>query len=616
MSGVPRPTDVLARFAPILSAAFAAALYAPSLTNGLTNWDDPEYVLNNPVAQKGLAGVFAAVTTFVDGAWYPITHATYAVVHAVAGTSALAHHLIQWIAFAAAATLAPLALEAFRVPRRIGLLAALLWIAHPFRPESVSWVANLKDTLSVLGVLGSFALYGRGKRTAAMAAFAGALLAKSAVFPLALLFPFVDLIRGESVRRAVRGSSFFVVAGALCAAVTGWADFASPESMSHTRPGGSLLGAIPTILWKPWWYLGRTLWPSGPRALYADDVVTATDLRLFLALGLFALSAVWIATRPGSTRLAWAAGIAAWLLPFAPVIGTVPMRFHAADRYTLVPGLALAVAVALGLAALARRLNRPPLATGAAMALTLAMVPSNVLRQREWHDGISLFEANRQVEPSIWEVRYNLAGAYGGEGRWDEALRELEETWKLNPSYRRILGDLFFAQAAKAGKDAGWIDRYTLPLERAGYRSEAFLSVAQAVVGDGDVALARVLVELASRDGQRGAAHAVLAKIEWVEGDLEDSVAQARKALELAPQDEFPRVDLVIALADLGLYDEALTAAGPEAKDPRVKPLLKGARGYVLFKMGRTVEAGVLLEEARRELAAPPAGGQAVPASP
>ena len=125
------------RLAPLLCAAFAAALYVPSLFNGLTNWDDGEYVLTNPVALKGWAGIPAAFTTFVDGAWYPLTHSLYALVHAIAGPSPLAHHLTQWVVFVAAAAL--WSTTTYWPPCRRASKTALFILSRSTPIQTVSW---------------------------------------------------------------------------------------------------------------------------------------------------------------------------------------------------------------------------------------------------------------------------------------------------------------------------------------------------------------------------------------------------------------------------------------------------------------------------------------------
>ena len=96
----------------------------------------------------------------------------------------------------------------------------------------------------------------------------------------------------------------------------------------------------------------------------------------------------------------------------------------------------------------------------------------------------------------------------------------------------------------------------------------------------------------------------VLARIERAEHHPEASLEQARKALQMAPANELPKVDVVVALADLGRFDEALQAAVDEPRDTQVRSFMHGARAYVLFKMGRNDEAATLLEQARQELKA------------
>ena len=53
------------------------ALYAVSFGNGLTNWDDPAYVVDNAFAQAGWRGFGLAFTRSFDFAYYPLTQAAY-----------------------------------------------------------------------------------------------------------------------------------------------------------------------------------------------------------------------------------------------------------------------------------------------------------------------------------------------------------------------------------------------------------------------------------------------------------------------------------------------------------------------------------------------------------
>src|SRR5690349_10710184 len=69
------------RVAELGLGAFAFALYAVSLGNGLTNWDDPIYVTDNFIAAQGWGGLLTAFTHTFDHAYYPLTQVTYVLLH-------------------------------------------------------------------------------------------------------------------------------------------------------------------------------------------------------------------------------------------------------------------------------------------------------------------------------------------------------------------------------------------------------------------------------------------------------------------------------------------------------------------------------------------------------
>lgn len=133
---------------PLLLLVVTACVFAPSLGNDFTNWDDEVYLTQNPFVQnlswRNLAALF---TRTISGNYNPLVFVTFASEHALVGLWPPLYHLDNLILHLVCAFLV------FRLLGRLGFsssasLVAALWFAiHPMRVESVAWVAERKDLL-------------------------------------------------------------------------------------------------------------------------------------------------------------------------------------------------------------------------------------------------------------------------------------------------------------------------------------------------------------------------------------------------------------------------------------------------------------------------------------
>jgi hypothetical protein len=116
------------------------------------NYDDPEYVYENPQVAGGLTarGTVWAFTAGYAGNWHPLTWISHMLDCQIYGLHAGGHHLTSVLLHASAAILLFLVLW-----RMTGFLwrsafVAAVFAVHPLRAESVAWVAERKDVLSGL----------------------------------------------------------------------------------------------------------------------------------------------------------------------------------------------------------------------------------------------------------------------------------------------------------------------------------------------------------------------------------------------------------------------------------------------------------------------------------
>src|SRR5258705_6768618 len=76
----------------ILLITFIA--YLPALRAGFVNWDDPDYVNNNPLI-KDWSNINLLVTKPVQGNYHPLTMLSLALNYAISGMDAWSYHLFN-----------------------------------------------------------------------------------------------------------------------------------------------------------------------------------------------------------------------------------------------------------------------------------------------------------------------------------------------------------------------------------------------------------------------------------------------------------------------------------------------------------------------------------------
>lgn len=162
----------------------------------------------------------------------------------------------------------------WRLFRRLGLplawVGGLLFAVHPLTIESVAWIAELKNTLSlplVLLAMSAYLDYDERKRGPdygrSLLLFAAAMLCKSSV----VMFPVVILLhawwkRGRFTREAFRASAAFFAVSLVLGLVTVWFQHHRAIGSVEIQTGGffsRLAAAGLSVVF----YLSKCFWPVG-----------------------------------------------------------------------------------------------------------------------------------------------------------------------------------------------------------------------------------------------------------------------------------------------------------------------------------------------------------------
>src|ERR1700692_3377448 len=136
----------------LLSIAVVMAFYSPVAHNGFLNYDDDQYITNNPHVKAGLtwATVKWAFTSYDQANWHPLTWLSHALDCQLFGLNPAGPHLVNVSLHAANAVLLFLLLVGGTGFRWRSLMVAALFALHPINVESVAWAAERKNVLSML----------------------------------------------------------------------------------------------------------------------------------------------------------------------------------------------------------------------------------------------------------------------------------------------------------------------------------------------------------------------------------------------------------------------------------------------------------------------------------
>ena len=254
-------------------------VYLPAVSAGFI-WDDQYYVTENLhlTSLEGLRKIW-----FVRGAvaqYYPMVHTTMWLEYRLFGLDPMGYHVVNIALQALNALLFWRLLERLKVPG--AWLAAGVFALHPVGCETVAWVAERKNLLSLAFYLLAAHAYFRfeapeeapaaqgeptGERdplrwAVAFGLFALALLAKSVTFSLpaaiALVFWWK---RGRLSARALWPLLPFVVAGALF----GWQTATLEREVVGATGSDWELSPAQRLLIAgraSWFYLGKLVWPA------------------------------------------------------------------------------------------------------------------------------------------------------------------------------------------------------------------------------------------------------------------------------------------------------------------------------------------------------------------
>jgi tetratricopeptide (TPR) repeat protein len=469
-------------------ALITVAVYLAALQNAFVEWDDGEYVFNNPhIRSLNAAFLRWAFFDFYASNWHPLTWISHALDYAIWGPNPLGHHLTSIILHAVNTFLVVLltirlqevlqeatmrsGTSLFLNERAIlitGGVTGLLFGLHPVHVESVAWVAERKDLLCALFFLLSIITYTKyacsinkeivqsktilqfsnKQYLLSLGFFILALMSK----PMAVSLPAVMLVFDWYPLKRIRSlktfrTAFveklpFIALSLISSLLTILAQKTKEaiSSMEAVTLSTRVLVAAKSLVA----YLGKMAVPLDLIPFYPyPKNISLVSLEYLLAIVLVVGIGISCAVTARKQKV-WLSVYSFYVITLLPVLGIVQVGSQSmADRYTYLPSLGPFFIMALGTAWVLNRVNSlqrsrmiVTLVCIAALIFLFASLAYLTLKQIGiWKNGFYLWTYVIEKEPEKVSIAYtNLGSFFANREQLDKAIENFDKAIALNPT--------------------------------------------------------------------------------------------------------------------------------------------------------------------------------------
>lgn len=472
----------------LLVSSICLLLYLPVLKCGFVNFDDPEYVLNNPLIRELSPANLATMFTQPHvGWWMPLTWLSLAIDYQFWALNPAGYHLTNIVLHAVNSGLVVLIADSLcrtaarpQLPAASGyryawmlLFGGLFFGVHPLRVESVAWITERKDVLNGFFAFSSILFYlhyakGKDRRqdgwktsiyyALSLLCFVCSLMTKSVSVVLPAMLVVLDWVplgrmQNRSLQRLIMEKWPFWLATVLMTFFT--LAFAAQSQYLVTYEAFPLSQRAVVSGNAIWEYCRLLLFPMGlsPFNVIPDPIPTS-----------YAVKAALVAA-----TLAWM-GIAGWrrfprlasstlcaILPLLPVLAFFQNGDQSyADRFTYLPSLSPAIFLALYFSTTFRGVGiRRGVAAGAALAIAVFLV-ATFRQQSVWRSPETFWSRTIQIEPLA--ITYKERGRYyHAAGRYKEAVADFTAALGMITPTLKPFEYNFYALRAESLREAGML---------------------------------------------------------------------------------------------------------------------------------------------------------------
>jgi len=545
----------------LLLALITLVVYLPAGRHDFIVFDDPDYVTENRIVQSGITakGTGWAFTSFHASNWHPVTWLSHMLDCGLFGLNPGAQHIVNALIHAVNAVLVFVLLLQLTNQLWPAAIVAALFAWHPLHVESVAWISERKDVLSLLfGLLCLLAytkqvkehLASRRKDKSpplttsywlALLCFAVGLMAK----PMLVTLPFVMLLldwwplerfnaanqRASIQRLLLEKAPFFMLAVVSCILTV----LAQRSEAIVALENVPLELRLKNAVVAGGRYLLKTIWPSDLAIIYPlPKEVPLINVAIALAFltGITFVAWRWRKPKP-HLFIGWL-----WFIgTLVPVIGIVQVGGQAmADRYTYLPHIGLFIALVFEVASwTTKSATKVKAAAAIAGVAALACLAATTRQLSYWKDSEILFTHTLAVTLDNPVAHLNLGLALEQQGRLADARRQYEAAARLDPN--RVQAQVNLANVLDlSGETETALEHYRMALQLNQNSALVHINYGSALVKRGRFDEAKLHYEEAGRLAANDPRPPyLLGKALLRQGRSLEAVSQFKEALRIDP---------------------------------------------------------------------------------
>ena len=455
----------------VLLAVLTLAVYFPVHHHPFFTMDDDAYVVSNPHIKDGFSAeaITWAFASYDLANWHPVTWLSHALDFQMFQLDPAGHHDVNLLLHVVNALLLFWVLQRATGSSGRSFMVAALFALHPINVETVAWIAERKNVLSMLFfllALGAYGWYARhpalGRYLAAALLFALALMAK----PQVITFPFVLLLWDYWPLRRMFASARESSAGIATANAQTFGRLVLEKLPLFALSAGSavmtlraqrLAGAVKYYPFSTRLenaivayvqYIGKAFWPWRLSVFYPHTPLVAWQVLAALLLLLAVTAVVVLRRRERYLAVGWF-----WFLgTLVPMIGVVQVGEQAmADRYAYLSFVGLFLMICWGVSGLAGERHLSPAWVAALCIAVLVALTALTYRQVSyWDNNVTLWSRVLAITNGSYEVEENLGVALLEDGQPELAMQHFQEVTALDPSSHEAMGREHAGYAAVA----------------------------------------------------------------------------------------------------------------------------------------------------------------------
>jgi Flp pilus assembly protein TadD len=599
-----------------------AIVYANSIHNDFTNWDDLSLVVDNPAIRSlSIDNLIDIFTPKAGKTYQPVRVLSYAIDYYLWKLNPLGYHLGNIALHGFSAVILYLLLasllnkmrseSSFESNRIIALLASLLFAVHPVNVEAVTWISSRKYGLLAFFYFSSLYFYikhsekGRYHRiyyALSIVSYVLSLLSSpfSVTLPAILFLYDYCSIRDINLYNILKYrllSYLPYVVLSISQFIILWNSFTTtpgPEPAIKSHEMNSIFYTFLTMLRVLYDYIKNLIFPFWLNNMYVDHTSTSVfeyKVILSLLVILLLLGILFFQVRADNKVNLFCLG---WfVLTWLPVSNIIPISTKMADRYLYLPAVGLFLLFSLSVYNTSHRWFSRKAKQLVAVPLIAFLVFSlcylSIDRNRVWANSQTLWEDSLRKAPAYWVPHMNLGLTMAQQGRIEEAISYYRESLRLNPNSVHTHNNLGVVLLER-GQIGDAIGHYVAALRLKSDYAETYnnLGVALFNLGQLDKAIGHYLTAI-KLDPNFSKAHNNLGNALARKGKLDEAISQYSRALELKTDYPEAHNNLGVALAQQGKMDEAIVQFDQAL---RLKPDYAQARNNLGYALDLVKERG------------------------